>query len=100
MNRYGVSQRKAIKELNTSPCLVSTTGKSTRKKRDIYQYVENDIILDIQESIGSTSGGVPFVSYEQISEWIKDTSYTNNYPVWIKQEKGKNGGMDENIKHT
>ncbi len=87
MNRYGVSQRKAIKELNTSPSLVSTTGKSAKKKKDIYQYVENDIILDIQESIGSTSGGVPFVSYEQTSEWIKDTSYTNNYPKKKKKMK-------------
>ena len=52
MDRYRVGQRKAIKELNASPYAVSTTGKSARKKRDVYEYFDNDIDLDIQDIIG------------------------------------------------
>ena len=86
MERYGASQRSAIKELNKSPNTISTTDKSTRKKKDTYEYLKEDIVLDIQHSIGYTSGGFPYATYEQISEWIEDSSYLNNYPAWIRQK--------------
>ena len=86
MERYRVEQRKAIRELNTSPDALSTIGKSARRKGDTYKHVEKDLILDIQNSIGYTPGGFPFASYEQISEWIESSSYLEGYPKWIKQQ--------------
>ena len=84
MERYGVSQKTAIKELNGFSYALSTTGKSARKKQDNYEYVKQDIIRDIQDSIGYTSGGVPFASYEEIAREIEDSAYSINYPQWIK----------------
>lgn len=84
MQRYGVSQKTAIKELNGSSYAVSTTGKSARKKQDTYGYISKDIIRDIQDSIGYTSAGIPFASYEEIARAIDDSAYLGNYPQWIK----------------
>jgi len=84
MERYGVGQRKAIKELSASPHALSTTGKPARKKKDTFEYVKDEIIQDIQDSIGYTSGGFPFASYEEISEWIETPSSLGDYPKWIK----------------
>jgi len=85
MKRYGVGQKTAIKELKDSPQTTNTAGRPVRKKTDAYEYVEDDIIRDIQDSIGYTSGGVPFASYEEISRAIEDSTYSRNYPQWIKQ---------------
>lgn len=85
MERYGVGQKTAIRELNACSQASSRTGKAVRKKKDVYEYVEGDIIRDIQDSIGYTSGGVPFASYEEIARWVEDPAYTENYPQWIKQ---------------
>ncbi|MBI4667853.1 MAG: radical SAM protein [Elusimicrobia bacterium] len=74
MDRYGVGQQKAIKELNACPDVVSKTGKSARRKTDTYHCAKDDIVLDIQKSIGFTCGGFPFASYEQISKWIESPS--------------------------
>ena len=90
MNRYGVSQQKAIREINVSPYTVSTTGKSVRKKKDTYHHIGQDIVSDIQESIGVTDDGFPLASYEQVSEWIENPSYLENYPGWIKQQSQVN----------
>ena len=84
MERYGVSQKTAIKELNGFSCAVSTTGKSARKKQDTYEYISEDIVRDIQDSIGCTSGGIPFASYEEIARAVEDAAYSRNYPQWIK----------------
>ncbi len=86
MGLYGVSQQKAIKELNASPVAVSTTGKSAKKKKDTYEFFNKDIISDLQDAIGYESGGFPLATSEQISEWIEDSSYCEDYPVWINQE--------------
>ena len=91
MKRYGVGQRTAIKELNAFDQTISTTGKSARKKIDTYDYVEDNIIGDIQDSIGCTSGGVPFSSYEEIALAIEDPEAFGYYPKWIK------GGYGEQI---
>ncbi|GAH88558.1 unnamed protein product, partial [marine sediment metagenome] len=74
-------------ELNASSYTMRTTGRSARKKIDTYQYIEQDIVSDVQESIGCTDAGFPYVSYEQVAEWIGDSSYLRNYPEWIKQSK-------------
>lgn len=84
MKRYGVGQKTAIKELKDSPQTTNTAGRPVRKKTDAYEYVEDDIIRDIQDSVGHTSGGVPFVSYEEIAQAIEDSAYSRNYPQWIK----------------
>lgn len=84
MERYGVSQKTAIKELNGFSYAKSTTGKSARKKQDTYEYISEGIIRDIQDSIGYTSGGVPFASYEEIARAIEDPVSSINYPQWIK----------------
>jgi radical SAM protein with 4Fe4S-binding SPASM domain len=68
MERYGVSHKTAIKELNGFSYAVSTTGKSERKKQDTYEYIKQDITRDIQDSIGYTSGGIPVASYEEIAD--------------------------------
>lgn len=85
MKRYGVGQLKAVKELKSSPHCISMAEKNSRKKIGVYRRAEEDIILDIQESIGTTSGGVSFASYEEVSEWIESPSYSKNYPEWIKE---------------
>lgn len=84
MQRYGVSQKTAIKELNGFTYAVSTTGKSVRKKQDTYEYMSENIIRDIQDSIGYTSGGIPFASYEEIAQAIGGDTSSINYPQWIK----------------
>ncbi|UCE05472.1 MAG: SPASM domain-containing protein, partial [bacterium] len=86
MERYGVSQKSAIKELNKSPNTISTNGKSARKKKDAYEYLKEDNVLNIQHSIGYTSNGFPYATYEQISEWIEDPCYLNNYPDWSRRK--------------
>lgn len=88
MERYKVGQQKAIKELNVSPYTISATGKSARKKRDVYEYAEKDIILDIQDAIGATSGEIPFASHEEIKEWIEDPTYSDSYPCWLDNKIG------------
>jgi len=37
------------------------------RKKDIYKCNQEDVVLDIQEINVKTSGGFPFVSYEEIS---------------------------------
>jgi len=84
MARYGVGQRTAIKELNATPHVISPTGKSAKKKKDIYLSKQEDLISDIQDSIGYTSAGFPLATYDQIAEWIESPFYLEGYPPWIK----------------
>jgi len=89
MRRYGVGQKTAIKELNAHFQTVSTSVKSARKKQDTYKFVVDDIISDIQDSIGCTRSGVPFCSYEEIAKAVGHHSYTDNYPEWIRNKQGQ-----------
>ena len=104
MDRYRVGQKKAIKELNVSPHTVSTTGKSIRKKRDACQHIEENIVLEVQRIIGFTKARVPYVPYEQVSEWIESPAYLKDYPEWIRQqinrEKKKGEGKNEDSNYT
>ena len=79
MERYGVGEKKALKELN------SITGSANRNPRFGYAIPAYDIISDIQDSIGYTSGGVPFASYEEIVDWLEDEP--DDYPNWILNHK-------------
>lgn len=85
MERYGVGQRTAIKELRTCGQAVSVTAKLARKKTDQYEYAGDNIIRDIQDSIGATSGGAPFATAEDIAQWVEDPECPDNYPSWIFQ---------------
>ena len=86
MNRYGVGQLRAIKELNASHFTYSTTGKSAKRKKDTYIISTNeDTILAIQNDIGYTPAGFPYALYEQIAEWIQNPLYLEGYPAWIKE---------------
>lgn len=87
MERYQVSQKTAIKELNVCQEAVSQTGKSAHQKTDVYEYVGEDIIESIQDSIGYTSGGYPYSSYEEIAQATDHPSYTQNYPEWMIKKK-------------
>jgi hypothetical protein len=88
MERYGVGEKKAIRELNM------LTGMKNRSPRFRYTDHPDNIIPSIQESIGYTSGGAPFASYEQISEWINDEA--DDYPGWIGSGSYNNYYPDEN----
>ena len=81
MVRYGVAEKKAIKELN------SITGFVNRSPKFEYPLPAYDIISDIQDVIGYTSGGAPFASYEQIGEWLEKDA--DDYPQWILNQKRK-----------
>lgn len=78
MERYGVGEKKAIRELNM------LTGLTNRSPKFRYTDPRDDIIASIQDSIGHTSGGVPFTSYDQVSEWIEEG--TDDYPQWIYKD--------------
>jgi len=87
---------------------------------DSYASFHEDVISDIQGSIGYTSAGFPLATYEQIAEWIEEPSDVEGYPLWTKnhvpihrellcksrgkKKKGKKAkrkeGKDEDIKHT
>ena len=97
MNRYHVSQKTAIKELNACEGAVRRTEKPARKKTDVYEYTGKNIIESIQDLIGYTDGGFPYSSYEEIAQSINHPSYTQNYPQWMIKEKGNN---HENIQCT
>jgi len=82
MKRYGVGQRRAIKELNSSRFAITESGYSGKKKIDQYYYCENDILREVQGAVGYTSGGYPFAQGEEIIEWLDCDNY--GYPAWIR----------------
>jgi len=79
VERYRVGKKRAIKELKDSPEAVYSEINNS------YVDFQEDIISDIQDTIGDTSAGFPYASYEQIAEWIKDPEDSGGYPKWIKQ---------------
>lgn len=70
MERYKVGQKSA--------------GKEIKKYRDTRRPSRNEIIFDIQDSIGYTAGGAPLATAEQIAKWIGLDSDIEGYPGWIK----------------
>ncbi|MBD3376618.1 radical SAM protein [candidate division KSB1 bacterium] len=82
MQRYGVGQSTAVKELNRSPDVVSMSGKRARRLDDEFLSAHVRNIVDIQDTIGYTSGGVPFMSYEEIEQGQEDW----DYPLWLQND--------------
>jgi radical SAM protein with 4Fe4S-binding SPASM domain len=83
MERYGVGQKRAMAELRRFPELRLESGGTGRRKTDRNVRVIDDVIGDIQESIGTTSWGFPYATREQIGEWIGVTAETTEYPRWL-----------------
>ncbi len=78
MERYGVGRETAIKEIKrTTVPSISRTG---RKSKDIY-LATHDPVRDLQDSIGYTNWGFPYVTEEQASEWLGFND--RDYPEWI-----------------
>lgn len=92
MARYGVGQKRAVSELKNSPLVLrkSDPEATGRKKSDVYETIEEDLLTGIQEMIGFTSGGAPFATLEQIAARLKDESADltgepadRAYPKWL-----------------
>lgn len=87
MERYGVGQKKAVKELRNTRWLVKEYESDTgRKKSDCYVKWDKDTVYEVQDMIGYTSGGAPFATIDQVREWIKDDFEL--YPDWLKRING------------
>ncbi len=82
MSRYGVGQTTAVKELNRSPAVVAMSGKPARRLDDEFLSATVHNIVDIQDTIGYTSGGFPYMSYEEIEQGQEDW----DYPVWLQND--------------
>jgi hypothetical protein len=99
MQQYGVGQKRAIAELRAFGCpLSSGTG---RKQSDIYLDPTEDVIGDIQDSIGYTRGGFPFASREEIAGWIgadRDEA-DGHYPDWLRREPENDIGEPESSRN-
>lgn len=92
MQRYGVGQKRAISELRNFGCFMeSGTG---RRQSDVYVTRTEDLIGEIQDMIGSTSGGVPFATREEVARWIgqEDVESFGNYPRWLLGQRYDDGG--------
>jgi hypothetical protein len=72
MDRYKIGEKTARKEI--------------KKYKRTHPYTQSDIIVDIQESIGYTSGGFPFATAEEIAGWIQPESDSEGYPAWISDD--------------
>lgn len=84
MQRYGVGQKRAISELRAFRYrLQSGTG---RRQSDVYGNGTGDLIGEIQQMIGGTSGGVAFATRDEVARWIKDESAEADvhYPRWLR----------------
>lgn len=76
-------QKVAARELkNTSWLMPENQESSGRKMTDSYIRTDAYLLEEIQDSIGYTSGGFPFATLEEISEWITEP-YLQNYPRWL-----------------
>ncbi len=112
MERYGLGQKQTLKEIKNTRWLQksrsqeysSKKGKGRKvskgdKKTDIY-FKESDegLLYSIQNSIGYTSGGLPFATTEEIASWVDFDSADYNhynetdfegthrgYPKWLKK---------------
>ena len=86
MQRYGVGQKRAIKELRAFGYLPASGAG--RKRSDIYLDPTEDLIGGIQRDIGFTSGGFPFASREDIARWVREESdeADRRYPHWLRPQ--------------
>ena len=106
MQRYGVLQERAVKDLRAASCTVAPVEGTGRKQSDCYYSAREVEVLSLQESIGCTSGGWPFVSREEILAWQAHWNGADHehYPRWLlpttRQEapaQGKNESHDHGV---
>lgn len=89
MERYGVGQKTAVKELRNSILEKADPEASGQKKTDCYAKPSDNLVEFIQDSIGYTSGGMPFVTAEEISSWLDEEDPVckyRGYPRWLINE--------------
>ncbi len=106
MQRYGVGQRRAVKELRSCSFLTGADSEagSGRRKTDLYTTRDRELVASIQDTIGYTSGGVPFATADQIRSWLQkedpDVRYAG-YPLWLLREDapGEMRGVTEDEDH-
>ena len=83
MDRYGIGQKNAIKEIRKIGA-VPVTPRAGRKKKDAYRSTKHsgyNAVRDLQNSIGYTNWGFPYVTEEQAAEWLGLND--RDYPEWI-----------------
>ncbi len=92
MKRYGVGQKRAISELRRFPGLVAVASDGDigrknvgKRKADQYELQVDDLIGDIQETIGHTSWGFPYATREQIADSLGLAPSGSNYPAWLRE---------------
>lgn len=86
MERYGVGLKTAVKELNSSFLEKLDSGAKGNQKNDLYAKHEYNLIQAIQDVTGYTSGGLPFVSDEEVAAWLEEEQareYRGDYPRWL-----------------
>jgi len=108
MERYGVGQERAVKELRRALWTVEDPDATGRKRSDAYvRPYEDDLISQIQRGIGYTPAGFPFATREQIGEWTgtDPLDEARHYPQWLLEpspaERGgrPTGGDGEDEDH-
>lgn len=88
MDYFQVGQNKAIKELRNTPWLMQENTRSTgRKMEDSYIKTDSYLLEEVQEFIGFTSGGAPYVPLETIKEWLSEPEL-RCYPRWLLSQHG------------
>ena len=87
MERYGVGQQRALKELRAFGCAPASSSGTGRKKSDVYLDPTEDMIEAIQYDIGCTPGGLPFVSREEVARWLNEEPEEADcyYPRWLRR---------------
>jgi radical SAM protein with 4Fe4S-binding SPASM domain len=84
MQRYAVGQKRAISELRAFGYpLQSGTG---RRQSDVYGNATEDLVGEVQQMIGFTSGGVPFAARDEVARWSGADSVAadGHYPHWLR----------------
>ena len=89
MDRYGVGERRAQKELLRAGAIErveeKVSGKRGKPKVKRTRFEPVDTIGEIQDSIGFTGWGFPFATREEIAQWIGAGQEDPPYPRWIME---------------
>ena len=91
MDHFQVGQKTAIIELkNMNWLMLENKAATGNKKEDTYISTDAYLLEDIQELIGFTSCGSPFVSTEEINKWLAEPEQLD-YPRWLLKEYEEQG---------
>ena len=80
MEHFRVGRRRAVKELRNTDWLMPKKV-IVEKEREYYIKIDTYQLYEIQDLIGCTPGGAPFVSREEISTWLEEPGH--DYPRWL-----------------